>query len=250
VETLSQMLRLAESLRGRSAELRPRELADSCVAAARVRFYDPGLFADTLGPALERGLRGGLSEEGGERLGVGDVVEVLGALASLNAASALPGVFAAAAKALGERSDGVDAAQLKLLRDIYSSAGREGDLGPLLSLAPAAAVAAQQEVRGSTREGTTADGLPMRPGARICEGYLKTGHCRGGASCRWDHPEDLRVRLNSEGFPVRPWAPTCPYYMAMGTCDYRKTCKWHHPDKRERKAQGLNYAWIPKGGMG
>lgn len=251
VETLSQMLRLAESLRSRgTGEFPPHELVDICAAAARVKFYDPALFTDTLGPALEQSLRSGLStESSNKRLTIGNVVEVLGALASLNAASALSDVFMAAAKALKERGDNIDMVQLKFLKDIYSSTGKEKDLGFLLSLSPAAGGAAP-EVRGSSREGTTTDGLPMRPGARICESYLKTGHCRAGASCRWDHPEDLRVKFNSEGYPMRPWAPACPYYMAMGTCDYRKTCKWHHPDKRERKAQGMNYAWIPKGGMG
>lgn len=251
VETLSQMLRLADFLRCNEKELSAHELVDVCAAAARVKLYDPTLFKDTLGPALLRSFRKGLSLDGdARRMSVDGATEVLRALASLNAAGALSDVFTAAAKALKERGDGINPSQLRLLKDIYISIGKEKDM-MFLACIPSVESGVASQVRGSLKEGVSADGLPMRPGARICESYFKTGHCRSGLLCRWDHPETLHVSMNSEGYPMRPWAPACPYFMAMGTCDYRKTCKWHHPDKRDRKnAAGMTYAWIPKGGMG
>merc|ERR1711963_935797 len=90
-------------------------------------------------------------------------------------------------------------------------------------------------IQGSTEVGLTVEGLPMRPGQRICENYFKSGICRNGAACRGDHPPSMRITFNSEGYPLRPWVQACSYYMRMGTCDYRKTCKWHHPEKRDRQ---------------
>jgi len=210
VETFSEMLRLAEYLRGQKRELGADELVDICAAAARVKFYDPGLFRDTLGPALESSFRSGLTaEERDKRFTVDSAVETLRALASLNAAGALPGVFTTAAKALRERSESITTEQKKVLREVFVGIDREGDVAFLKGLT-ACADTPPPQVRGSLKEGQTPDGLPMRPGARICESYLKTGHCRAGASCRWDHPEELRVRYNSEGYPMRPWAPACP----------------------------------------
>jgi len=31
--------------------------------------------------------------------------------------------------------------------------------------------------------------LPRRPGMEVCMYYMKTGDCKYGASCKWDHPE-------------------------------------------------------------
>ena len=36
-------------------------------------------------------------------------------------------------------------------------------------------------------------GLPMRPGARICESFAKNGTCRVGTACRFDHPEGMKA---------------------------------------------------------
>lgn len=252
VQTLGQMIRLAESLRGRE-RLAPAELLDVVGAAGRVRFYDPALFGETLAPALLQCLRKGLDDGGGERFSVDSAVELVRILAELNAAGALAEVFAAAASALAAQGGALSKDQRRLLKEVYRAAGREADVAFLARLRSDASLT-DTEVRGSTREGLTGDGFPMRPGQRICESYMRTGQCRAGTACRWDHPEGFRVTYNPEGYPQRPWAPVCPYYMAMGSCDYRKTCKWHHPDKRDRECRtggtGMTHAWIPKGGMG
>ena len=30
--------------------------------------------------------------------------------------------------------------------------------------------------------------FPQRPGAQVCDFYVKTGHCKFGDQCRFDHP--------------------------------------------------------------
>eukprot|EP00435_Cladocopium_sp_Y103_P067390 s358_g30.t1 len=212
----------------------PQELCAVCGAAARVKFYDPGLF-ETLGPALKKCFQMGLDgpgQAGAKRFSLLEALDVLKALSQLNAAKALSTVFTAAIKAieveLRSGGSGLDTSQRKFLRETYSNAGREEDVAFLSQLRT------DQGPPASTREGLNTAGLPMRPGARICESFAKNGTCRVGTTCRFDHPEGMKVTFNSEGFPMRPWATVCPYYMSMGTCDFKRNCKWHHPDKRER----------------
>eukprot|EP00438_Fugacium_kawagutii_P018393 Skav220281 [mRNA] locus=scaffold915:62742:72034:+ [translate_table: standard] len=144
VETLPQMLRLAEVFGRRPVqelcEL-PQELGAVCAAAARVKFYDPGLF-ETLGPALKKCFQMGLDAPG-----------------------------QAGAK------------RFSLLEDVAFLSQLRADQGP-----PA-----------STREGLNTAGLPMRPGARICESFAKNGTCRVGTACRFDHPEGMKASKQGIG---------------------------------------------------
>ncbi|CAE7520513.1 unnamed protein product [Symbiodinium sp. CCMP2592] len=233
VETLPQMIRLAEAFGKRKvqelAEL-PAELGAVCAAAARVKYYDPGLFTETLGPAMRKCLQAGLSSLGSEaesrRFSLMEALDVLRALSQLNAAKALSAVFTAAIKAIeayakkAGGNGGLDKGQIKFLRELFVAAGREEDVAFLSELRAAAG-----GHQGSVKEGLNSQGLPMRPGARICDSFAKSGTCRLAANCRFDHPEGMKVTFNSEGFPMRPWAATCPYYMSMGTCDFKRNCK-------------------------
>ncbi|CAK9047919.1 unnamed protein product [Durusdinium trenchii] len=234
VQTLPQMLRLAEVLSKRPIKdlCEPRELCAVCAAAARVKFYDLGLF-EILGPALKKCFQMGLEASDAKRFSLSEALDVLRALTQLNAAKSLSMVFTAAIKAIEAELRGggsLDATQRKFLRETYTNAGREEDVAFLSKLRNDAGPPA------STKEGLNSAGLPMRPGARICEVFAKSGTCRVGTTCRFDHPEGMKVTFNSEGFPLRPWASVCPYYMSMGTCDFKRNCKWHHPDKRDRAA--------------
>jgi len=261
VQTLGQMMRVADAIKKKAGgkkkvDLSADELLDLCQAAARIKFYDPELFQDTLAPALLRCFRSGLdsSDVGSgkttesKQFSLDGGLEIVCTLASLNAASALTAVFQEAANAFRETGVKLSKAQRRLLNEVYSTIDRVQDIAFLAGLGPPSD-SGPTEIRGSVSEGVSVDGLPMRPGQRICESYLKTGNCRSGAACRWDHPEGFRVTYNSDGYPVRPWAPVCPYYMAMGTCDHRNTCKWHHPDKRERKNNVGGGIWIQSGGI-
>nr|KYP74552.1 hypothetical protein KK1_007237 [Cajanus cajan] len=64
--------------------------------------------------------------------------------------------------------------------------------------------------------------------------YLKTGTCKFGATCKFHHPKDQAgiagiVALNILGYPLRPNEPECTYYLRTGQCKFGNTCKFHHP---------------------
>lgn len=70
---------------------------------------------------------------------------------------------------------------------------------------------------------------PRNPNRPVCEFYAKTGHCRFGETCRYDHPMEYSVRLNPDGLPLRPGEPTCTYYARHGVCKYGPSCRYSHP---------------------
>ena len=73
--------------------------------------------------------------------------------------------------------------------------------------------------------------FPSRPGEPICDFYSKTGHCRFGEGCRFDHPPHFAVQLNSAGLPLRPGEPACSHHEKTGQCKYGPACKFDHPER-------------------
>jgi len=90
-------------------------------------------------------------------------------------------------------------------------------------------------------------GYPVRPGQMACTFFSKTGVCRYGATCKWDHPEEFtylaavhgsKIQLqefpitgyNSAGYPVRTGSAPCSFFMRTGTCKFGNACKWDHPE--------------------
>ncbi|XP_057955805.1 zinc finger CCCH domain-containing protein ZFN-like [Malania oleifera] len=74
---------------------------------------------------------------------------------------------------------------------------------------------------------------PERPGEPDCSYYIRTGLCRFGATCRFNHPPNRKLaiaaaRMKGE-FPERMGQPECQYYLKTGTCKFGATCKFHHP---------------------
>ncbi|XP_076952173.1 zinc finger CCCH domain-containing protein 32-like [Bidens hawaiensis] len=64
--------------------------------------------------------------------------------------------------------------------------------------------------------------------------YLRTGTCKFGVSCKFDHPRHAggslsNVPLNSYGCPLRPDEKDCSYYLQTGQCKFGITCKFNHP---------------------
>mmetsp|Transcript_151420 Transcript_151420/g.289939 ORF Transcript_151420/g.289939 Transcript_151420/m.289939 type:complete len:155 (+) Transcript_151420:1-465(+) len=75
-------------------------------------------------------------------------------------------------------------------------------------------------------------GMPMRPGQQPCSYFIRTGTCKYGVTCKWDHPEGAGgsgVLPVTEGLPERPGEPQCAFYMKNGTCSFGATCKFDHP---------------------
>lgn len=76
-----------------------------------------------------------------------------------------------------------------------------------------------------------------------CRDYLRTGRCKYGASCKYNHPANvqsgggIRDPLNPDPqFPIRRGEPTCQYYLKHGTCKFGQACKFHHPPQSEMAA--------------
>lgn len=77
---------------------------------------------------------------------------------------------------------------------------------------------------------------PQRPGEADCRDFLRTGRCKYGDSCKYNHPPNVEsgggVRpLNPSEplFPIRPGEPPCQYFLKHGTCKFGQSCKFNHP---------------------
>ncbi|EFJ40840.1 hypothetical protein VOLCADRAFT_107956 [Volvox carteri f. nagariensis] len=81
--------------------------------------------------------------------------------------------------------------------------------------------------------------FPRRPGKQLCDFYVKTGHCKFGESCVFDHPELYAVRLTALGLPLRPEEQICTFYLKNNECRFGPACKFHHPPLRPVYAGSL-----------
>ncbi|XP_077212256.1 zinc finger CCCH domain-containing protein ZFN-like [Tasmannia lanceolata] len=74
---------------------------------------------------------------------------------------------------------------------------------------------------------------PERPGDPDCAYYIRTGLCRYGMTCRYNHPPNRKLAVASARvkgeYPERLGQPECQYYLKTGTCKFGATCKFHHP---------------------
>ncbi|KAL3523327.1 hypothetical protein ACH5RR_016161 [Cinchona calisaya] len=87
-----------------------------------------------------------------------------------------------------------------------------------------------------SREPMEAGAYPVREGEPDCSYYIRTGLCRYGATCRFNHPPNRRLaiataRMRGE-YPERIGQPECQYYLKTGTCKFGATCKFHHPREK------------------
>ncbi|KAK6136397.1 hypothetical protein DH2020_029887 [Rehmannia glutinosa] len=74
---------------------------------------------------------------------------------------------------------------------------------------------------------------PVREGEPDCSYYIRTGLCRFGATCRFNHPPNRTLaiataRMKGE-YPERIGQPECQVLLENGTCKFGATCKFHHP---------------------
>jgi len=71
--------------------------------------------------------------------------------------------------------------------------------------------------------------FPARPGKQLCDFFIKTGHCKFGEGCVFDHPPEYAVALTHLGLPVRPDMPLCAFYLKNNECKFGPACKFNHP---------------------
>ncbi|KAH0688236.1 hypothetical protein KY284_018789 [Solanum tuberosum] len=82
---------------------------------------------------------------------------------------------------------------------------------------------------------------PVRPDAQDCPYYMKTGMCKFGSNCKFNHPSRRRIQQGTkdkgkqrEDSQERPGQIECKYYLTSGGCKYGKSCKFNH--SREKGA--------------
>ena len=67
---------------------------------------------------------------------------------------------------------------------------------------------------------------------QACEFFSKTGHCKFGESCVFDHPAEFAVPLGVSGLPIRPDQPLCMFFKRNYECKFGPSCKFSHPRLR------------------
>ncbi|XP_040375907.1 zinc finger CCCH domain-containing protein 8 isoform X1 [Oryza brachyantha] len=95
---------------------------------------------------------------------------------------------------------------------------------------------------------------PQRPGATVCDFYMKTGFCKFSDRCKFHHPIDRSapdrsvnwepaedsLQLTLAGLPRREDAEVCDFYMKTGVCKFGMQCKFDHPPPQEAIAKVSN----------
>ncbi|XP_010501886.1 PREDICTED: zinc finger CCCH domain-containing protein 33 isoform X2 [Camelina sativa] len=104
---------------------------------------------------------------------------------------------------------------------------------PMSSLSPLMNQDAMWQMNLGSEETMETGSYPERPGEPDCSYYIRTGLCRFGSTCRFNHPRDRELviataRMRGE-YPERIGQPECEYYLKTGTCKFGVTCKFHHP---------------------
>ncbi|KAK6256331.1 hypothetical protein SCA6_017636 [Theobroma cacao] len=72
---------------------------------------------------------------------------------------------------------------------------------------------------------------PLRPYAEDCSFYLKTGHCKFGLNCKFNHPDGggSQDKENHKGWTAEQTGQIeCKYYRATGGCRYGDACRYRH----------------------
>ena len=73
---------------------------------------------------------------------------------------------------------------------------------------------------------------PLRPGEQDCRDFLRTGRCKYGESCKYNHPLNVESGGGlTDGGPLhsRPGEPLCHYFLKHGICKFGQACKFDHP---------------------
>ncbi|KAL6527061.1 hypothetical protein OROGR_016151 [Orobanche gracilis] len=75
-----------------------------------------------------------------------------------------------------------------------------------------------------SREQSESGPFPVREGEPDCSYYIRTGLCRFGMTCRFNHPPNRKLaiataRVKGE-YPERTGQPECQYYLKTGTCKF------------------------------
>ncbi len=98
---------------------------------------------------------------------------------------------------------------------------------PPLGLPP---VACPSDVSDTSESETLVLTFPQRAGESLCDFYTRTGFCKYGMQCCFDHPPQYAVQLSKQQrLPLRPGEPICAFYQQHNACKFGPSCRFHHP---------------------
>ncbi|KAL3526352.1 hypothetical protein ACH5RR_011008 [Cinchona calisaya] len=91
--------------------------------------------------------------------------------------------------------------------------------------------------------------LPLRPYAGDCPHYTRTGFCKFGLTCRFNHPvkrTNLAVKDKEDWSSDKAGQLECKYYLTAGGCKYGTNCRYSHSkDESEIAPPELNFLGLP-----
>ncbi|XP_019239156.1 PREDICTED: zinc finger CCCH domain-containing protein 67-like isoform X2 [Nicotiana attenuata] len=91
---------------------------------------------------------------------------------------------------------------------------------------------------------------PLRPDAADCAYYIKTGTCKYGFNCKFNHPSRRRNQWAMEKgkqkdeSEERAGQIECKYYLTEGGCKYGNTCKYYHSRRKGAISPVLNINFL------
>ncbi|XP_039126580.1 zinc finger CCCH domain-containing protein 34-like isoform X2 [Dioscorea cayenensis subsp. rotundata] len=123
----------------------------------------------------------------------------------------------------------------------------------------------QEEPVLAKEEGGKKFRYPVRPGEPACSYYIKTGTCRFGSNCKYNHPRRRRRTLTKdsleanhqavkekereigkETLPEKAGHGKCKYFLMPGGCKFGKDCKFaHDQEMNEEGSVELNFLGLP-----
>lgn len=94
---------------------------------------------------------------------------------------------------------------------------------------------------------------PLRPDAEDCAFYMKTGTCKYGFHCKFNHPRRKTQWSKDKGMlkennnPERNVQMECKYYQTSVGCKYGKNCKYNHNREKFQTSpiQEFNFLGLP-----
>ncbi|XAR67946.1 hypothetical protein NMG60_11002898 [Bertholletia excelsa] len=70
---------------------------------------------------------------------------------------------------------------------------------------------------------------PVRPDVEDCSYYMRTGTCKFGSNCKFNHPPKRRNQVKEwEENSERLGQIECKYYLTSGGCKFGKSCRYNH----------------------
>ncbi|KAL7140669.1 hypothetical protein ABFS83_08G004100 [Erythranthe nasuta] len=88
--------------------------------------------------------------------------------------------------------------------------------------------------------------LPLRPYAGDCPHFVRTGTCKFGPSCRYNHPIKKLHQLSDGGLESGiSGVIECKYFSTAEGCRYGKSCRYVHPGEESDVTPQLNQLGLP-----